>query len=106
VKAIAVLSKERLPYLPDVPTIREGGIENCEVTTWYGMLAPAGTPQEIIRRLNAEWAQIVAIPDVIEKMRSAGTDPMSTTPEQFNDIIKSETIRWAKVIKDNNVVVE
>ena len=106
VKAIAVLSKERLPYMPDVPTIREGGIDNCEVTTWYGMLAPAGTPREIIRRLNSEWAQIVTMPDVIEKMRAAGTDPMSSTPEQFADFIKSETIRWAKVIKDANLSVE
>ena len=106
VKAVAVLSKERLPYLPDVPTIREAGIENCEVTTWYGMLAPAGTPREIIQRLNAEWTQIVAMPEVIEKMRAAGTDPLSSTPEQFADFIKSETVRWAKVIKDNNVSVE
>ena len=106
VKAIAVLSKERLPYMPDVPTIREGGIDNCEVTTWYGMLAPAGTPREIIQRLNSEWVQIVAMPDVIEKMRAAGTDPMSSTSEQFADFIKSETIRWAKVIKDANLSVE
>ena len=106
VKAIAVLGKERLPYMPDVPTIREGGIENCEVTTWYGILAPAGTPREIVKRLNAELVQIVAMPDVVEKMRAAGTDPISSTPEQFADFIKSETIRWAKVIKDANVSVE
>jgi len=106
VRAIAVLSKERLPYLPDVPTIREGGIDNCEVTTWYGMLAPAGTPREIIQRLNAEWLKIVAMPDTIEKMKSAGTDPISSTPEQFAEFIKTETVRWAKVIKEANISVE
>jgi len=88
VKAVAVLNRERLPYLPDVPTIREGGVDHCEVTTWYGLLAPAGTPREIIQRLNAEWIKIVAMPDTIEKMKSAGTDPISSTPEQFAEFIK------------------
>ena len=106
VKAIAVLSKERLSYLPDVPTIREGGIDNCEVTTWYGILAPAGTPREIIQRLNAEWIRIVAMPDTVEKMKSAGTDPISSTPEQFAEFIKAETVRWARVIKEANLSVE
>jgi tripartite-type tricarboxylate transporter receptor subunit TctC len=106
VKAVAVLSKERLPYLPDVPTIREGGIDNCEVTTWYGILAPAGTPREIIQRLNAEWIKIVAMPDTIEKMKSAGTDPISSTPEQFAEFIKAETVRWARVIREANLTVE
>jgi tripartite-type tricarboxylate transporter receptor subunit TctC len=106
VKAIAVLSKERLPYLPDVPTIREGGIENCEVAIWYGMLAPAGTPREIIQRLNAEWLKIVAMPDTMEKMKSAGTDPLSSTPEQFAEFIKAETVRWARVIREANISVE
>jgi tripartite-type tricarboxylate transporter receptor subunit TctC len=106
VKAVAVLSKERLPYLPDVPTIRESGIDNCEVTTWYGILAPAGTPREIIQRLNAEWIKIVAMPDTIEKMKSAGTDPISSTPEQFTEFIKTETVRWARVIKEANLTVE
>jgi tripartite-type tricarboxylate transporter receptor subunit TctC len=100
------ISKERLPYLPDIPTIREGGIDNCEVTTWYGMLAPAGTPRDIIQRLNAEWIKIVAMPDTIEKMKSAGTDPISTTPEQFAEFIKTETVRWARVIKEANLSVE
>jgi tripartite-type tricarboxylate transporter receptor subunit TctC len=106
VKAIAVLSKERLPYLPDVPTIREGGIDNSEVAIWYGMLAPGGTPREIIQRLNAEWLKIVAMPDTIEKMKSAGTDPLSSTPEQFAEFIKAETVRWARVIKEANITVE
>lgn len=106
VKALAVLSRERLPYLPDVPTIKEAGIDNCEVTTWYGMLAPTGTPREVIQRLNAEWIKIKAMPDTVEKMRKAGTDPISSTPEQFAEFIKTETVRWAKVIKDANLSVE
>jgi tripartite-type tricarboxylate transporter receptor subunit TctC len=106
VKALAVLSDERLPMLPTVPTIREGGIENSEVITWYGLLAPAGTPQDIINRLNAEWIKIAAMPDTREKMKNAEVDPMTSTPEKFAEFIKAETTRWAKVIKEANISLD
>ena len=69
VRALAVLSEQRLPSLPDVPTAREAGMDNFEVTTWYGILAPAGTPRDIVTRLNAEWGKITAMPDTKEKMQ-------------------------------------
>ena len=72
VRALAVLSKERVPSLPNVPTSKEAGIDNFEVTTWYGILAPAGTPRDIVNRLNAEWIKIAAMPDTKEKMQNAG----------------------------------
>jgi tripartite-type tricarboxylate transporter receptor subunit TctC len=105
-RALAVFSSDRLPSLPDVPTIKEAGIDNSEVTTWYGMLAPAGTPPAIINRLNAEWVKIAAMPDTVEKMRNAGFDTMSSTPEQFAELIKMEIARWAKVIKEANVRID
>jgi tripartite-type tricarboxylate transporter receptor subunit TctC len=105
-RALAVFSSERLPSLPDVPTIKEAGIDNSEVTTWYGMLAPAGTPRAIINRLNAEWIKIAAMPDTVEKMQNAGFDTMSSTPEEFAELIKTEVARWAKVIKEANVRID
>ena len=106
VRALAVLSAERVSALPNVPTAKEAGIANYEVTTWYGILAPAGTPRDIIARLNAEWIKIAGMADTKDKMRGAGYEPLSSTPEQFVEFIKTETVRWAKVIKDANVKVE
>jgi tripartite-type tricarboxylate transporter receptor subunit TctC len=106
VRALAVLGPERLPVLPDVPTSREAGIDNFEVILWYGILAPAGTPRDIISRLNAEWVKIAAMPDTKEKMRKAEYEPMSSTPEQLADFIKAETVRWGKVIKDAKISID
>jgi tripartite-type tricarboxylate transporter receptor subunit TctC len=106
VRALAVLRNERLPSLPNVPTIKEAGIDNSEVTTWYGVLARAGTPRDIINRLNAEWIRIAAMPDTLEKMQNAGVETMSGTPEQFAELIKAEIARWAKVIKEAHVSIE
>ncbi len=103
VRVIAVLSEKRLPSLPEVPTARESGIENCETTAWYGLLAPAGTPRNIINRLNAEWVRIAAMPDTIEKIHNAGCEPISGTPEQFSAFLKAETERWGRVIKEAKI---
>jgi tripartite-type tricarboxylate transporter receptor subunit TctC len=106
VRPLAVLQKERVPTLPDVPTSKEAGIENFEVVSWYGILAPAATPREIVNRLNAEWIKIVAMPDTKAKMESAGVEPLSSTPEQFAEFIKAETVRWSKVIKEANLSLD
>jgi tripartite-type tricarboxylate transporter receptor subunit TctC len=106
VRPLAVLAAERLAYLPDVPTSKEAGIANYEVITSYGILAPAGTPREIINRLNAEWIKIAALADTKERLSAAGYEPMTSTPEQYGEFIKTEMVRWAKVIKDANVKIE
>ena len=106
VRALAVLHDERLPSLPNVPTAKEAGIDHYVVTSWYGILAPAGTPRDIISRLNAEWVKIAALPDIKEKMEKAGVDPLSTTPEKFSEFIKVETARWGKVIREANVTID
>ncbi len=103
VKAIAVLSKERLPSLPNVPTAKEAGIDNFEVIAWYGILAPAGTSRDIISRLNTEWVMIAAMTDTKEKMQKVGFEPMSNTPQQFAEFIKMETARYGKLITDANI---
>jgi tripartite-type tricarboxylate transporter receptor subunit TctC len=106
VRPLAVLAAERLPYLPDVPTSKEAGVANYEVITSYGILAPAGTPREIINRLNADWIKIAALADTRERMSAAGYEPMTSTPEQYGEFIKTEMVRWAKVIRDANVHIE
>ncbi|MHB8771982.1 MAG: Bug family tripartite tricarboxylate transporter substrate binding protein [Syntrophales bacterium] len=106
VRALAVLSEQRLPAFPNIPTAKEAGIENFEVTTWYGILAPAGTPRDIVTRLNAELTNIVAAADTREKMQTAGFEPLSSTPEKFAEFVKTEIVRWGKVIRDANISVE
>jgi tripartite-type tricarboxylate transporter receptor subunit TctC len=102
-KALAVLSSRRARSLPDVPTASEAGVPNWEVGLWWGILAPAGTPREIVDRLHREWVKAAALPDTIEKMRKAGYEPLTSTPDEFSQFIRSETDRWAKVIKDANI---
>ncbi len=103
-RALAALGPERSPALPDVPTSKEAGMEAFVALYWNGILAPAGTPREIINRLNAELIKIAAMPDVKDQIRKAGVDPHpGTTPEQFGEFIKSDIARWGKVIKDANI---
>ena len=102
-RALAVLSNERIRSLPNVPTAKEAGIDNFDVTMWYGILAPAGTPRDIVSRLNAEWITIAAIPDTIEKIQKVGFEPMSSTPDQFAGFFKAEIARWSRVIKEANI---
>jgi tripartite-type tricarboxylate transporter receptor subunit TctC len=105
VKALAALSKERIAALPAVPTSKEAGVDNWVVDLWWGILVPAGTPREMVNRLHAAWVKTAALPETIEKMRAAGFEPLSSTPEQLNAFINAETVRWAKVIKDANITV-
>jgi tripartite-type tricarboxylate transporter receptor subunit TctC len=105
-RALAVLSAQRERALPNVPTGKEAGVDNFEVPIWYGILAPAGTPREIVNRLNLELNKVVAAPDVRERLIAAGVEPMTNTPEQFASFIRSETVRYAKVIKDAGIKPE
>ena len=98
-RALAVVAPRRSAALPDVPTVAEAGLQNFEVTTWYGILAPAGTPRPIVNRLNAELLKILHAPEMQEKLAATGTEPLTSTPEEFADYIKRETAKWADVIK-------
>lgn len=106
VRPLAVLSETRIPALPNVPTAKEAGVDNFVVPVWYGMLAPAGTPRAIIDRLNAELHKALASADLKERLANAGVEPLTNTPEQFAAFIKSETVRYAKAIKDAGIKLE
>lgn len=103
VRPLAVLSKERVPALPDVPTAIEAGVDDFVMSIWYGILAPAGTPRPIIDRLNAEIHKALASPDLKGRLAKSGVEPMTSTPEQFSSHIRSETVRYAKIIKDAGI---
>jgi tripartite-type tricarboxylate transporter receptor subunit TctC len=103
VKALAVLGDERSTLLSNVPTAKEAGIDNWVVSSRYGFLAPAGTPRDIIDRLNAEWTKSAAMPDTREKLKSVGVEPLTSTPEQYHEFLKTEIARWGKVIREANI---
>ncbi|MGD9941869.1 MAG: Bug family tripartite tricarboxylate transporter substrate binding protein [Burkholderiaceae bacterium] len=104
-RAIATTGRERLAILPDVPTVAES-LPGFEVTNWYGFVAPKGTPDDILLRLQNEVSKAVNSPEMRDKMLSEGMVPVGSTPEQFRGYIKSETARWDKIIKDANIRVE
>jgi tripartite-type tricarboxylate transporter receptor subunit TctC len=98
-RALAVTTRERLPALPEVPTVAESGLAGYETSTWGGLLAPAGTPKAVVAKLAAETTRILALPDVRERMLAAGVEPVGGTPEQFTAFIGSEMLKWGKVAK-------
>jgi tripartite-type tricarboxylate transporter receptor subunit TctC len=102
-RPLAVASAQRLPQLPEVPTIAESGVPGYESSAWYGFVAPAGTPKEVVNQLSKEIAHILTLPDVKETLATPGLVPVGSTPEQFADFIRSETEKDAKVIKSANI---
>ncbi|MBX9810407.1 MAG: tripartite tricarboxylate transporter substrate binding protein [Burkholderiales bacterium] len=100
VRAIAVTTDKRLELLPDVPTVAESGLPDFVVTTWFGVLAPAGTPKALIARINADIVEALGSAGVRQKLDRAGLIASPSTPEEFGALIKSEIVRWGKVIRD------
>ena len=105
VRPLAVLTEKRLSVLAEVPTAREGGVD-LVAPHWYGMLAPAGTPKPIVDRLVSELHKALASADLQEKLAASGIDPASNTPEQFAELMRSETVRYAKVVKSAGIKPE
>jgi tripartite-type tricarboxylate transporter receptor subunit TctC len=101
-RALAVTSPKRSVHLPDVPTMIESGVP-VDVTVWYGLCAPAAVPKPILSKLNADLHQALNAPDVQQRLLEQGVDPAPSTPEQFAAFIRSETEKWAKVVKDAGV---
>ncbi|WP_249152580.1 tripartite tricarboxylate transporter substrate binding protein [Bradyrhizobium liaoningense] len=101
--AIGVSSARRLPTLPDVPTLAESGIGGFESVGWFGLVAPAGTPGEIVARLNAAFVKALGDPSVIEKIRTLGAEPAPTSPEQFARFIQSESAKWGKLVSEAGI---
>jgi tripartite-type tricarboxylate transporter receptor subunit TctC len=106
VRLIGVAAEKRLPVLPEVPTFIEQGLGGFTGSTWAGLLAPAGTPQPIVRRVSEEVARIVRLDDVKAKLAAMGTIPVGSSPAEFDAFINAETAKWGKVIREAKVVLE
>jgi tripartite-type tricarboxylate transporter receptor subunit TctC len=109
VRALAVTSRERSAALPDVPTVIESGISgitNFEVVGFYGILAPAGTPKDVVAKLSAAFAQALDTPDIKSRMTSQGADPAYLNSESFSKFLGSELVRWEKVVKASGATLD
>ena len=106
VRLLATTGQQRMPILPDVPTIAEGGVTGADVLIWYGVVAPAGTPKDVIARLNREIVKMMNLPDAREKFAQQSLDPATGTPEQFAQLIRDEVARWTKVIRTAGIKVD
>ena len=99
VRTLAVTSPKRLPTLPDIPTMREAGFAGIELDAWFGLVAPAGTPDPVIAKLNAAFVQAVRDPDIVRQIVEQGAEPAGDTPAEFAAFIASETERFGKIVR-------
>lgn len=102
-RVLGIASLKRAENLPEIPTIAEAGVPGFEVLSWYGLLAPAGTPADIITRLNQEVTRSLNEAEAVERLRAIGAEPMKSTPAEFNVFLKHEMAKWAKVIRSAGV---
>lgn len=106
IRALAVSTSERSPAAPDLPTVAEAGFPGFRVDPWFGVVAPTGTPREIIVKLNTEINKLLLDPKVKERMTALGTDVISKTPEQFGSFLVEEMALWTKVVRDSGAKVD
>jgi len=105
-RALAVTSAERSPAAPDIPTMAEAGLPDCEVLSWFALVAPAKTPKDILDRLNAATVKALADPAVKQQFEALGADPVSSPPGALAAFITTETAKWAKVVKASGATVD
>jgi len=98
-RGLAVTPARRSPSAPDIPTVNEAGVKGYEAGSWYGIMAPNGTPKDVITRLHGEFAKQLNLQDIKDRLSAAGVDPIGTTPEEFGVYIRSEIEKWGKVVK-------
>jgi tripartite-type tricarboxylate transporter receptor subunit TctC len=101
-RALATLGPKRIAQLPDVPAVNET-LPGYEVTNWFGMVVPAATPRDVVARLHAEIVKVLRIPEVRDNLTAQGTEPVGSTPEEFGAYMKSEAVKWARVIREANI---
>ena len=102
-RVLAVTTGKRLPYLPDVPTVAESGYPSYEITSWQGVFAPAGTPRDVIAKINGELPELLKTPAMRKRMATEGADPVGSTPDEFAKRVASEINKWAKVARESGL---
>jgi tripartite-type tricarboxylate transporter receptor subunit TctC len=105
-RALAVTSARRSMILPDVPSINEAGYKGFDANTWFGLAAPAGTPANVVARLNKELSLVLQMPDVRDKIRAEGGDVLGSTPDAFGMLIRDDLVKWGKVVRDSGAKVD
>ena len=105
-RAIAISSPKRTPQAPDLPTVAESGVAGFSAVPWYGVLGPAGMPRALVARLNSEIARALALPEMHERFVAQGIDLQASTPEQFATLIRTELVKWRKVVRDAGAKVD
>ena len=104
--ALAVTNPKRSPIVPDVPTVAESGLHGFEALQWFGILAPAGTPRELVSRLNGDIVKTLRLPDIRERMVALGAEVVGSSPEQFASFQKADAAKWAKVVKESGAKID
>ncbi len=102
-RPISVTSLTRLPLFPDLPTMHETGFPGFQAATYYGLMAPAGTPRAIITRMHTELVKIIRSPEGMERLSAAGVIAVANTPEQFADMLREDVAKWSKIVKEHNI---
>jgi tripartite-type tricarboxylate transporter receptor subunit TctC len=105
-RALAVTTAKRAAQLADVPTMKEAGVADYDASVWLALLAPAGTPREIVMKLNAEVAKAMAGGDTRKALEDAGVEPVASTPEEMAALMAEEMVRWGRVVKDANIKLD
>ena len=106
VRALAVTTSKRTKLAPELPTIAESGLPGFDISTWFGIFVPAGTPRPVVDRLHAEFTRALAAPDVRERMLALGAEPVGSTPEQFTAYVKAEAAKYAKLVRTSGARVD
>jgi tripartite-type tricarboxylate transporter receptor subunit TctC len=102
-RALAITSARRSPLDPSLPTMAEAGVPGYEVVGWNGIVAPAGTPSEIVARLHAEVAKVLRLPEARERLAALGAEPVGSTPQEFGAFIRAENARWGTIIRERGI---
>jgi len=105
-RALAVTSLQRSSALPDVPTLDESGLKGFEAVAWNGLTAPAKTPRDIVMKINADVIKIVSSPELRERLKADGSDPVGNSPEQYSTFVRDDIAKWAKVVKESGAKVD
>lgn len=105
-RALAVTGAKRSAAFPNVPTLGEAGLAGFELSPWFGLLAPAGTPAAVVRKINGDVAEVLRDKDVLEKFAAAGADPYATTPEQFGRVLQEDIQKWSQVVRTSGAKID